>query len=134
MNSPLLTMVARILLPPALLFAAYLFFRGHNLPGGGFVAGLMTAATIILQYVATGRARVYAPVEAQRLIGWGLALAAITGIGALMAGMPFLTSTFGHIEIPLLGHFEASTASLFDLGVFLVVAGVTLTILLAIED
>jgi len=133
-TSLLLSMVARMLLPPALLFAAYLFFRGHNLPGGGFVAGLMTAATIMLQYVATGRARVYAPVDARRLIGWGLALAVMTGIGALIAGQPFLTSVFGHVEIPLLGHVEASTASLFDLGVFLVVAGVTLTILLAIED
>lgn len=134
MTSLLLSMVARIVLPPALLFAVYLFFRGHNLPGGGFVAGLMTAATIILQYVATGRARIYAPVDAQRLIGWGLALATLTGVGALCAGQPFLSSTFGHVEIPFLGHFEASTASLFDLGVFLVVAGVTLTILLAIED
>ena len=134
MTSILLSTIARSILPPALLFAAYLFFRGHNLPGGGFVAGLMTAATIILQYVATGRASVYAPVDARRLIAWGLAVATMTGVGALLAGQPFLSSTYGHLAVPILGTFEASTASLFDFGVFLVVTGVTLTILLAIED
>ena len=134
MSSLLLSMIARVILPPALLFAADLFFRGHNLPGGGFVAGLMTAATIILQYVATGRSRVYAPIDARRLIGWGLALAVMTGVGAMLAGQPFLSSTFDHLHVPILGDFEIASAALFDLGVFFVVAGVTLTILLAIED
>jgi multicomponent K+:H+ antiporter subunit A len=127
-------MVARIILPPALLFAAFLFARGHNLPGGGFVAGLMTAATVILQYVATGREGIYAPIESRRLIGLGLLVAVMAGLGAMLAGQPFLSSAFGHLEVPLLGHLEASTAAIFDLGVFLVVTGVTLTILLAIED
>jgi multicomponent K+:H+ antiporter subunit A len=135
-TSLLLRMVSQIILPPALMFAAYLFARGHNLPGGGFVAGLMTAAAIILQYVATERrlAHDLAPVEAHRLIALGLAVAALTGTGALVLGYPFLTSAFGHVDVPLLGHFEASTASLFDFGVFLVVTGITLTILLAIEE
>jgi len=133
-TSLLLWMVSRIILPPALLFAAFLFVRGHNLPGGGFVAGLMTAATIILQYVATGRSKLSEPVKAGRLIALGLAVATLTGLGALVLGYPFMTSAFGHVEIPIIGHVESSTAVLFDLGVFLVVTGVTLTILLAIED
>ncbi|MGH7822779.1 MAG: MnhB domain-containing protein [Candidatus Binatia bacterium] len=136
MISPLLQSIARIILPPALLYAAYLLFRGHNFPGGGFVAGLMTAAAVILQYVSQERKDVdsRAPVDARVLIAVGLALAALTGIGAQLFGYPFLTSAFGHVEVPVLGHFESSTAFFFDLGVYFVVAGVTLTILLEIEE
>ena len=86
MISILLNSVARIILPPALLIAAYLLFRGHNLPGGGFIAGLLTAAAFVLQYVAAGREQVARslPVRSDLLIALGLALAALTGIGAQM--------------------------------------------------
>jgi multicomponent K+:H+ antiporter subunit A len=136
MISILLNSVARILLPPALLIAAYMLVRGHQLPGGGFIAGLVTAAAFVLQFVATGRTPVARrlPVRPEVLVALGLALAAVTGLGAQLAGQPFLTSTYGHADVPLLGHFEASTASFFDLGVYLVVTGVTLEILLAIEE
>jgi multicomponent K+:H+ antiporter subunit A len=136
MISILLNSVARIILPPALLIAAYLLFRGHNLPGGGFIAGLLTAAAFVLQYVAAGRAQVarVLPVRSDLLIALGLALAALTGIGAQAVGYPFLTSTYGHLDVPGLGEFESSTAFLFDLAVYLVVTGITLRILLAIED
>jgi multicomponent K+:H+ antiporter subunit A len=136
MISILLDSVARIILPPALLVAAYLLFRGHNLPGGGFIAGLLTAAAFVLQYVAAGRERVarVLPVRPDLLIGLGLALAALTGVGAQAGGYPFLTSTYGHLDVPVLGEFESSTAFLFDLGVYLVVTGITLRILLAIEE
>lgn len=136
MISILLNSVARIILPPALLIAAYLLLRGHNLPGGGFIAGLVTAAAFVLQFVATGReqaARVL-PFRPDLLIALGLGLAALTGVGAQLFGYPFLTSAFGHLDLPVLGDFESSTAFLFDLGVYLVVTGVTLRILLAIED
>jgi multicomponent K+:H+ antiporter subunit A len=136
MNSPLLQSVARLLLPPALLYAAHLLFRGHQLPGGGFVAGLMTAAAIILEYVAAERrvADSGLPFRPETLIAAGLALAAATGAGALLLGYPFLTSTFAHTHIPILGEIEYSTVLLFDVGVFLLVAGVTVSILLAIEE
>jgi len=136
MISILLDSVARIILPPALLVAAYLLFRGHNLPGGGFIAGLLTAAAFVLQYVAAGRERVarVLPVRPDLLIGLGLALAALTGVGAQAGGYPFLTSAYGHLDVPVLGEFESSTAFLFDLGVYLVVTGITLRILLAIEE
>jgi multicomponent K+:H+ antiporter subunit A len=134
--SILLQAVARMILPPAMLFAAYLLFRGHNFPGGGFIAGVLTGAAVLLQYVASERRTVdgVAPLRPEGLFVAGLALAALTGLGALVVGYPFLTSTFGHVEIPLLGHFESSTAFLFDLGVYFVVTGIVLTILLAIED
>ena len=136
MISILLNSVARLILPPALLVAAYLFGRGHSLPGGGFIAGLVTAAAFVLQFVATGRAQVahVLPFRPDALIALGLAVAAFTGLGAQAFGHPFLTSTYGHVDVPLLGHLEASTAVLFDLGVYLVVTGVTLRILLGIEE
>lgn len=127
MTSLLLSTVARIVLPPSLLVAAFLLLRGHDLPGGGFIAGLMTAGAFILQYVATDRLRAQRalPFRPAPLIPLGLALAAGTGLGAQVLGFPFLTSAVS-------GHL--STAVIFDLGVYLVVTGVTLTILLAIED
>jgi multicomponent K+:H+ antiporter subunit A len=134
--SILLNSVARIILPPALLVSAYLLLRGHNYPGGGFIAGLLTAAVFVLQFVAAGRdpiARLL-PFRPDVLVALGLAVAALTGVGAQVLGYPFLTSAHGHVDIPLLGHFESSTAVLFDIGVYLVVAGVTLRILLAIEE
>lgn len=136
MTSILLQTIARVILPPALVYAAYLLFRGHNLPGGGFCAGLMTAAAIILQYVASERRVVdaNAPLRPDGLIALGLALAAATGLGAMLLSFPFLTSTFGHITVPVLGEFESSTAVFFDLGVYFVVTGVTLSILLTIEE
>jgi multicomponent K+:H+ antiporter subunit A len=134
--SILLNSVARIILPPALLIAAYLLVRGHQLPGGGFVAGVLTAAAFVLQFVAAGRTPIARrlPVRPALLVVLGLALAGLTGLGAQLLGYPFLTSTYGHLDLPLLGHFEASTAFFFDCGVYLVVTGVTLEILLAIEE
>lgn len=135
-NSPLLDSVAKLVLPPALLYSMYLLFRGHNLPGGGFIAGLMTANAVILQYVAGGRqiARSGAPTGPEFLIGVGLLLAIGTGLVPMALGQPFLTSAFTHVDIPLLGDFELASALAFDVGVYLVVTGVTLAILLAIEE
>lgn len=136
MISPLLQSIARVVLPPALLMALYLLFRGHNAPGGGFIAGLLTAAAFVLQFVAGGRASVarVVPFRAERLIVMGLALALLTGVGAQALGAPFLTSTFGAVDLPVLGHLESSTAFCFDLGVYLVVTGVTVHVLLTIEE
>jgi len=136
MTSPLLRSVARILLPLALLVAAHLLLRGHNLPGGGFVAGLMTAAALILQFVAADRgvAARGLPCRPETLIWLGLVFAGGTAVASLPLGYPLLTSAFWHLELPLLGHVEIATALLFDLGVYCVVTGVTLTILIAIEE
>jgi len=135
-SSILLQTIARVILPPALVYAAYILFRGHNLPGGGFCAGLMTAAAIILQYVASERREVEAnaPLRPDGLIALGLALAAATGLAAMLFSFPFLTSSFAHFHVPILGEFESSSALFFDLGVYFVVTGVTLSILLTIEE
>ena len=135
-DSLMLQTIAKIVLPPAILFAVYLLFRGHNLPGGGFVAGLMTAAAVILQYVAGGRqsAGDTAPFNPVKLIPVGLLFAIGTGVVPMLLGYPFLTSTFTYAEVPLFGEFELASALFFDLAVFFVVTGVTLSILLVIEE
>lgn len=126
-----LRVLARPILPMALLVSAYIFLRGHNLPGGGFIAGLITAAALSLQYVACGIrwAHVRMLTQFRPLIGAGLLIAGTTGVGSLVFGKPFLTSWFGHFELPLIGEFELATALLFDLGVYVTVVGATVLIL-----
>ena len=124
---PLLLVVAtRVLLPLSLVVGAYIFLRGHNEPGGGFVAGLMVAIALIMQYIASGYgwAAERMKVDSQSMIGAGVAVAGLTGIAAFAFGRPFLTSTFGYLHWPVVGTFEVASAMAFDLGVFLTVVGV----------
>ena len=127
---------ARLLLPLALMVSIFIFLRGHNLPGGGFIAGLITTAALILQYLASGIAwtREQWAVRYHRLIAWGLTIALLTGLGSWLFGRPFLTSAFGHFELPLVGEFELATAMLFDLGVYLVVVGALMLVLTTLGD
>lgn len=123
---------SRLLLPLALLVAVFVLLRGHNLPGGGFIAGLITAIALIVQYLANGIAWTQSRMSTDLppLIGIGLLLATATGLGSWLFDHPFLTSAFSHVHWPLVGEFEIASAMLFDLGVFMVVVGVTLVILL----
>lgn len=130
-HPPILSVMARILLPLALLVSVFIFLRGHNAPGGGFIAGLVTSVALILQYVASGT------VWMQQRLRWryrrvavsGVLLATLTGIGSWFFGYPFLTSTFGHFHIPLIGEIEIASAMAFDTGVYITVVGATLLIL-----
>lgn len=129
----MMVVVTRMMMPIALMVAAYIFFRGHNLPGGGFIAGLVAAIAILMQYMASGFGWA---AERQRypyhgIIGSGVLIAAATGLGAWFNGLPFLTSAFGYIKLGPLNEFEVATAALFDLGVFLAVVG---AVLLALES
>ncbi len=133
---PLMLRVAsRVVLPFALLVAVYLFLRGHNQPGGGFVAGLVTAVALIVQYLASGidwtehrlNVRFY------RIAGVGLLVAGATGAGSFFFGAPFLTSTHGHPRLPVIGEVPLASAALFDLGVFLTVVGAMVLSLTALS-
>jgi multicomponent K+:H+ antiporter subunit A len=128
----ILATFARLLLPLALLVSVFIFLRGHNLPGGGFIAGLITAIALIVQYLANGVSWTHArlPERTQPLIAAGLGLALLTGLASWVFGRPFLTSAFGHMHWPLVGEFELASAMAFDLGVYLVVVGATLLILI----
>jgi multicomponent K+:H+ antiporter subunit A len=126
--------LVRLLLPVAGLFAFHLFMRGHNEPGGGFVAGLVLAIAFIAQYMVSGTRWVEARMELlpTRWIAIGLLVALATGAGALALGYPFLTTHTAHVTWPLVGDVHLPTAALFDLGVFAVVVGSTLLLLTAI--
>jgi multicomponent K+:H+ antiporter subunit A len=127
----MLRVLSRPLLPLALLVSAYLFLRGHNAPGGGFIAGLVTGTAIILQYVAYGSAwvRERLPWSYSNVVAVGLLIATLTGIASWAFGAPFLTSTFGYVTWPVVGKFELASAMVFDLGIYLAVVGVVLVII-----
>ena len=121
----MLVVAARVLLPISIMVGIYIFLRGHNEPGGGFIAGLVVAIALLMQYIASGSAWTE---ERQRIdyhafIGVGVVIAGATGIGAWFATRPFLTSNFGYFRIPPFEKFELATAMAFDLGVFLTVIG-----------
>jgi multicomponent K+:H+ antiporter subunit A len=123
--------IARLLLPVVVVVAAHFFLRGHNEPGGGFVAGLVIAIGIIMQYITSGALWVEARtrVRPARWLAAGLLLATSTGLGAVFFGYPFLTSHTAHVSLPLIGEVHLPSATFFDLGVFIVVIGATLLIL-----
>jgi multicomponent K+:H+ antiporter subunit A len=127
----ILVTVSKLLLPMALLIATWLFLRGHNEPGGGFIAGLVASVALILQYLAEGSREMDRRMNwnLARLIGGGILIATLTGCASLLLGYPFLTSTHGYLSLPVIGTFELASAMLFDLGVFLGVVGTVLLIL-----
>lgn len=127
----ILQTLARLLLPLMLMVSVYIFLRGHNLPGGGFIAGLIASIALVVQYLANGIAwtRKRIPFSTHNLIVYGLLIATATGLVSMTIGYPFLTSAFTHLNWPLIGEFEIASAIAFDLGVFLVVVGTTVMIL-----
>jgi len=118
---------SRLLMPLMLLVAIYIFLRGHNLPGGGFIAGLIASVALIVMYLANGIewTQKRLTVDMHVVIGLGLLIATATGLVAMFFGFPFLTTAFSHIHWPIVGEFELASAIAFDLGVFLVVVGAT---------
>ena len=126
--------LVRLLLPIAFVVSMYLFMRGHNQPGGGFVAGLVMSVAFILQYMVAGTQWVEAQMSLRplRWMGTGLLFATITGLGAIGFGYPFLTTHTAHFSLPVLGDIHVASALFFDIGVFAVVVGATLLILTAL--
>ncbi|MDF2094767.1 monovalent cation/H+ antiporter subunit A [Aquibaculum arenosum] len=125
-SHPLLLVVAsRALLPFALLVGIFIFLRGHNEPGGGFIAGLVVSIALIIQYMASGFQWAHARVRVDyhAVIGLGVLVAGLTGVAAWIAERPFLTSDFTYVSLPVVGTFEVATAMAFDVGVFLTVVG-----------
>ncbi|WP_339406139.1 monovalent cation/H+ antiporter subunit A [Pseudomonas helleri] len=126
--------LVRLLLPIAFVVSMYLFMRGHNQPGGGFVAGLVMSVAFILQYMVAGTQWVEAQMSLRplRWMGTGLLCATLTGIGSIPLGYPFLTTHTAHFNLPLLGDIHVASALFFDIGVYAVVVGATLLILTAL--
>jgi multicomponent K+:H+ antiporter subunit A len=126
--------LVRLLLPVAGVLAFYLYLRGHNEPGGGFVAGLVMAIAFIAQYMVGGTRWVEDRMHLQppRWIAGGLLVALATGLGALAFGHPFMTTHTAHLTLPVIGTIHLPSAAFFDLGVFTVVLGSTLLLLTAL--
>ncbi|MBN8201791.1 Na(+)/H(+) antiporter subunit B [Bacillus sp. CMF12] len=135
-NDIILQTATKVVLFLIVLFSVHIFFAGHYTPGGGFVGGLLTSGAIVLLLLAFDMKTVskILPVNYIHMIAVGLLFAIGTGAGALLFNVPFLTHAFGHVDLPVLGDTSLHTATLFDLGVFLVVVGVTMTIIQTIGE
>jgi len=119
-----------------IIYSLHLFFSGHYTPGGGFIGGLMTASAFVLLLLAFDIKTVVNTLQLDyiKLTAVGLLIAVLTGIGSFVFNVPFLTHTFSYVELPFLGETALATAVLFDLGVYLVVIGVTMTIIQTIGE
>ena len=124
----------RLVLPLACMVSVYLFMRGHNEPGGGFVAGLVMSVALLLQYIVSGTVWVeeHMPLRPRRWIGVGLLTALATGVGSWFLGYPFMTTHTAHLTLPLIGEIYIASALFFDIGVFTLVVGSTLLVLTAL--
>lgn len=124
--------VAQGLLPFGLMVSMFLFLRGHNLPGGGFIAGLVAAIVLMLQILAGREGPLGRPSLWLALTAGGLIVLTLTGVASWLWGYPFLTTTFAHPTLPFLGEVPLASAAAFDLGVYLTVMGATVLMLLAL--
>lgn len=117
------------------LFSVFVLLRGHNEPGGGFIAGLIVSIALVTQFMASGFGWTQARqrIDYHAFIGLGVVVAGATGLGAWFAGRPFLTSAFGYFQIPPMEKFELATAMGFDLGVFLTVIGAVMLTLASLS-
>ena len=133
-QSIILTTASKYLLPLLLLFSFFLLLRGHNEPGGGFIGGLVAAAAFALYAIAMDvqSTRQVLKVHPRVLIGTGVLLSVISGLMALLSGKPFLTALWLKEPLPVLG--KIGTPLLFDIGVYLLVLGVTLMIIFALAE
>jgi multicomponent Na+:H+ antiporter subunit A len=130
-RSLLLEVIVRVLFHSIIVVSIYLLFAGHNLPGGGFAGGLVAGMALVMRYVAGGRYElgVAAPTDAGMLLGVGMTLAVACAIVPVFFGSAPLTSTYFEGEIPVIGHIEFVTSTIFDVGVYLVVIGLVLDVL-----
>ncbi|WP_299401123.1 monovalent cation/H+ antiporter subunit A [uncultured Roseobacter sp.] len=133
MHPMMMVVLTRVMMPVVMMVGFYIFLRGHNEPGGGFIAGLVVSIGVVMQYMASGfnwaSARLRYPYHG--VIGAGVLVAGFTGIGSWFVSKPFLTSDFTYVRIPPFEKFELATAALFDVGVFLAVVG---AVMLSLES
>lgn len=134
MHSMILSTATRYLLPLLLMFSIFLLLRGHNEPGGGFVGGLVAGAALALYAMALGlrAARQVLGVDPRTLIYFGLLAAVVSGLPALFSGLEFMTGLWSAQALPVIG--KLGTPLLFDVGVYLVVIGITLTIIFTLME
>jgi multisubunit Na+/H+ antiporter MnhB subunit len=126
-GDPILRTVARLAVPLTVWVSVVIFMQGHNLPGGGFIAGVMAAAAGAMHLLAFG------PELAGRIPWWkvsvcGLLISVTTGTVPFLLGRPYMQHTVWHLALPVIGDYELPSATFFDLGVYLIVLGTIMTI------
>jgi len=136
MGSLILQTATRLIFTLLLLFSIFILLRGHNEPGGGFIAGLVTSGAFVLYAMAydVASARRALRFEPRVWIAIGLLLAAGCGLAALLMGEPFLTGKWVSFSWIDSEPIKVGTPVLFDIGVYLVVIGVTLTIIFSLAE
>ena len=134
MFSVILSTASRYLFPLMLIFSFFLFLRGHNEPGGGFVGGLVAAAAYALCLIANGvdEAKKLLKAEPIKLMALGLLLAVISAFISLFNGQDFMTGVWAKNEFPVIG--KVGTPLLFDLGVYFLVLGIVLKIVFSLAE
>ena len=135
-QSLILRSTAHFLLPLLLMFSVFLLLRGHDEPGGGFIAGLVAAAAIALYMFAVdiADAQRVLRVDPRDLVGWGLLFGVLSGVPAIFRGQAFFTAQWFEFTVPVLGYLKVGTVLVFDIGVYLVVVGGVLMILLSLAE
>ena len=126
-GDPILRMVARFAVPLTVWVSIVIFMQGHNLPGGGFIAGVMAGAAGAMYLLAFG------PAKPNRYRWWkvsvcGLFISVMTGTVPFLLGRPYMQHAIWHFDLPVIGLYELPTATFFDLGVYLIVLGTLMTI------
>ncbi|QFT90377.1 Na(+)/H(+) antiporter subunit B [Bacillus sp. THAF10] len=135
-NDMILQTVTTLLSFIILIFSVYLFFAGHYTPGGGFIGGLMTSSALVLILLAFDLKtfKKIFPINFLTVAATGLLISILTGVAALFFDVPYLTHTFDYVELPILGETALTSTLIFDLGVYLVVVGVAMTIIQTIGE
>jgi multicomponent Na+:H+ antiporter subunit B len=135
MNSLILRTATKLLFGLLLIFSVFLFFRGHNEPGGGFIGGLVGATAFTLFAIAYGaeKSRQILKIEPRVMIGYGLLFAVASGVISIVADTPFLTGAW---VFPVIGEtkLHLGTPLIFDIGVYMVVVGFTLAVIFSLEE
>jgi multicomponent Na+:H+ antiporter subunit A len=123
--------VTRLVFHTIVVFSIYLLLTGHNSPGGGFAAGLVTGLALVVRYLAGGRYELAeaAPIDAGALMGTGLVVAAVSGLAPMAFGGAVLQSALVDLHVPLLGDLHVVTSVFFDVGIYLLVVGLVLDLL-----
>ncbi len=136
MSSLILRTATRFLITLLLLLSIFFLFRGHNEPGGGFIGGLVGAAAFALYAIAfgVGRARRILYVDPRGLIGLGLLTALASGVPAVLSGLPYLTGQWAEVYLGGVEKLPLGSPVVFDIGVYLVVIGITVTTIFALEE
>ncbi len=135
-NDVIIRSITKIAVIIIFTFAINLFISGHHHPGGGFIGGLTFSAGLVLLFLTFDieTVRKNLPLDFKVVAAVGVLIAVGTGVGSLLFNEPFLTQTFGYIELPVFGETELASAVLFDVGVALAVIGTSLTIIMSIGD